>query len=267
MELTRNKRIVFLSGPSGTGKGPIIAGTRKFFPQINIGVVEVYKSFESRPDRKLRKSDNPQYFLPAAEIISFKEDSNWIVWDCRGTPQAISLNHVLEATKNSSVVYVEVFHAAAEAMKKNREFMECHGLNPVSVFVSPLSQEDILILKESSGEKNEERALTDFLTQLIMDKQIQRSHHLNTPVSPDFISEALIRAQHGYEELKDGHNYDGVLVVPDGEGGPTWGLRTDGVTFSRHPVSHAWKAMCKLAAIFRGEKPQFDEVWPSDLIP
>lgn len=244
-------RFVLLSGPSCVGKGPLISTIRAFHKKVKFGSVNVIKSFESRPGGKLRPTDNENDFFSADEIKSWQGNPRYIVGDCRGYPQAIDLDSVAAAREQNDVVFLEVYYTLGQQVREHKQLQDDHDLQTFSVFLSPVSKQEIEDLKKQGAN------LPQFLTELMMSNQLARGRFMGDPLTPDFIRKSLARAQDTYDELSTAHLFSGVLVNHDAEGSPNWCSSPEGEFFAK-PIGDAGRVTERFAAILRGGTPEFD---------
>lgn len=251
-------RLVILSGPSCVGKGPLLDSINAFHPEIQYDLVRVIKSLESRPNGKLRPDDNPNDFKTAEEIKNLGRkylfDSGYILGDCRGLPQAISTDEIINT--EADLLFVELYHTIGSQLKGSSYLKD---INVSSVFLSPLSMEEI-------GELKKSRNLESYIASLMAHKLVSRSMFQNKDVfSQAVIDDNLTRAADAYSELQDACNYIHVLVNHDGEGHPNWNRQLNGI-FSAPPIGEAYNVMESFAQILKTGDSKSAEHWQPGLI-
>lgn len=269
--LQGNTRLVVLAGPSGTGKGPLYAAAMAYYPELNdaVGAVSMIKSIESRPGGILRPLDKREDFLPASEIRSFSDNSQYFVGECRGLPQAVSMERLDRAAEGKRVVFLEAYYTIALSFLENRERLIAHGLTPTTIFLSPISLKNILHIKKTSV--NFRNVITQIINKLVLGKQLARAvaiGQVGQALTPDFVMQGFSRAQDAIHELSSAYLFDHVIVCPHGEGDINWmENRESNLGFDCKPLGQAGMAVDSLAAVLHGVLglAQFDDTWPSDL--
>jgi guanylate kinase len=252
-------RLVLLSGPSCVGKGPLVAAIDEFFPDIHYNGVPVIKSKESR-DGKPRPDevdiwDNPAYFRTAEEILALGPP-RYLVGDCRGHPQAIDLDKI--ASAETDLVLLEVYHTIGAQLSRLEDAL--YGVDKVSVFLSPLSEQEIRRVRNSGID------LTEGISNLMMRKLEQRSQFQGKSMLDEkVISDNARRAATAYSELQNAHRYTHVLVNHWGEGNPNWNRTPDG-RFESIPEGPALFVVEAFAQILRTGRSDYAEYWKPDTI-
>ena len=129
-------------------------------------------------------------------------------------------------------------------------------INKLSVFMSPISKEEILFLK-SQGKNI---LLPDLVTDIMRRKLLRRTRRHKTELGQKDLENIETRASSAYQELKEAHRFDYVIPNHDGEDSENW------ETFY-YPIGDARKALEAFVAIIKGEKSTLAEQWEADLIP
>ncbi len=233
--------LLIVSGPSCTGKGPLIDAVQRYNDDISFNSINVIKSLESRPDG-LRESDDPDYFMSSDQIRSLGDD--YVVGECRGIPQAVKLDDLYS---QDGLMLLEAYHTlGADVYTAVRQ--RCYDIETRSVFLSPLSMEET---------KRDD--LESYLTGILMDKQMKRSIKGGRDIfSGNVIEDQVSRAMDAYSELKNAHKYSHVIVNHDGEGHPNW---------DQDPlVGDAARAVSILAEIVQNGYTDNSEHWTADSI-
>ena len=252
-------RLVLLSGPSCTGKGPLIRAVEKFYPNIKFHKSSVIKSLESRPGGKLRPDDNPEDFRAAGEIKNWAGNPKYIVGSCRGLPQAVNLDCIQKASENTRLLYLEAYYSLGQQVRDSNYLKGLPGLEITTIFLSPLSKDEIEALQTAGID------ISPFLTNLMMNKLLTRARVMGKKLSDDFINDCFSRAWNTYNELNKAYFFTGVLVNHDGEGSANWHYDPIQKDFSGRPEGDAARTLESFAAILAEEEPKFDEKWPPDL--
>ncbi len=243
------KRCVILSGPSGVGKGPLVASLNRFHPEIRYEQIPVIKSKESRPQGPRPEEtpffDNPDYFLETNEILHLADDPQYLVGYCRGLPQAIDINKIQNTRDN--LLFVELYHTIGAKLVKSKHLT---GVNVVSIFLSPLGRQEIQDLK-SSGVN-----IGQYLCQIMLHKQLVRGRYLENIDLED----ALYSSRDSFSELPSACIYSHVIVNHDGEGSPNWN-RLPGGEFIARPEGDAGRSLSALEQIIKNSAAVNAETW------
>lgn len=253
------KRLVILSGPACVGKGPMKAAIDMFFPEIHYSDIPVIKSKESRPNGPRPGEEeqwkDPDFFRAAKDINILKTNARYLVGDCRGFPQALDLNKVKQ--NDAEVIFIEVYHTLGSKLKESG-YLE--GIDVTSVFVSPISELDILDLKWCGVN------LSQYLTDLMFAKLIARSRFMNETLTQKTINDIITRAKDVNAELANAYKYSLVIVNRDGEGSTNWN-RSPSSTFISKPEGDAMRATNALAAVLKGNlSTPHTEVWNENVM-
>ncbi|MFA6291030.1 MAG: hypothetical protein WC637_04570 [Victivallales bacterium] len=135
-------RLVILSGPSCVGKSPLSKAIAKFHPELRetLQPLVLYNSRSARPG----EVDGVDYhFRSRSQVDSLKGRGHFAVMDVRGDLQALDLQE-LSASLAKGNVFFEGNPFVGRALQTRPELS---GVNRLSVFMSPLSREEILFLK------------------------------------------------------------------------------------------------------------------------
>jgi len=236
------KKLILISGPSCVGKGPLLASLKKYYPEMPFSDIPVIRSHGSRngkprDDYEKNQWNNREFFMPDAEFASLGED--FLIGDCRGYPQAINLRKITDA--DEELLILEVYHTFGEQLKK-RKAQVLESINAVSVFISPISLDEIDILKKCKVN------VDSYIFDMMLNKQMRRAEFLNDIVSEKEVSSFIARAYDAPDEIRGICHYDRVVVCHAGEGHIDWNRNPDG-SFSFRPIGSAGKALHDLASI------------------
>src|SRR5260221_12432851 len=158
-------RLIILSGPSCFGKGPLHAAFSKFYPELAAGLrkLVLYNCRAPRPG----EIDGKDYrFRSREEIQQFRQQENFIVLDVRGDLQAVDMSDL-----DRGLAEGDLFFEGNPFI--GRKLLEMAGskVTLLSVFLAPISREEILFLQAP------ERSVTlpDFLTDVMRRKLLRRT--------------------------------------------------------------------------------------------
>ena len=142
MKETRQHRLIILAGPSCAGKSPLVKALGLFYPGLKkpLQPLVLYNSRNARPG----EMDGVDYhFRSRDEIEKLKRDDHFVVLDVRGDLQAVDLQRLSDDLERGSVFF--------EGNPFIGRLLQTHSglkrISRLSVFMSPLSGEEILFLK------------------------------------------------------------------------------------------------------------------------
>src|SRR5262245_36609523 len=138
----RKGRLVILSGPSCVGKSPLVKALAKFYPELKktLQPLVLYNSRAARPG----EVDGVDYhFRSREQVEKLKAKDQFVVMDVRGDLQALDLQELSESLAKSDVLF-EGNPFVGRTLQTSAALAE---INRLSVFMSPLSHDEILFLK------------------------------------------------------------------------------------------------------------------------
>jgi guanylate kinase len=125
----------------------------------------------------------------------------------------------------------------------------------LSVFLSPLSREEILFLRDERHV-----SLPDLVVDVMRRKLIRRGQRQKRDLSIKDLEEIERRAGSAYRELREAHHFEYVIPNHDGEDSDNWEA-------FYYPLGEARRAFLAVVALLRGEGPKGVEKWEKDLLP
>ena len=247
------RRLITLSGPSGVGKGPLVAALNTYHPDIRYEAIPIIKSKESRPGGprpdELAQWDNPAYFRPKVDILALTSDRRYLVGMCRGLPQALDLGQIEDS--DASVLFAEVHHSIGAQL---RECGSLKGLDIVTLFLSPLGRQEMVDLRRAEVD------VVDYLSKVMLHKLMVRAQFQGQTLGASIIADMATRARESPEELRSASHYTHVIVNHDGEGNPNWHRSPEG-RFCSPPEGDAARALSSVGNIFRARQDDRAEHW------
>jgi guanylate kinase len=130
------------------------------------------------------------------------------------------------------------------------------GVNRLSIFVSPLSQEEIAFLK--APERN--LSLPELVTDIMRRKLLRRTRRQKGELSAADLKDIETRASSAYRELQLAWSFQHVIPNHDGEDSDHWEA-------FYYPIGDARKTLAAFAALLKGEAAAEVEKWEEDLLP
>jgi len=242
-------RFVILSGPSCVGKGPLHTAFGKFYPEqaAKLSKLVLYNCRSPRPG----ETDGKDYqFRSRKEIEEFRNKADFIVLDVRGDLQAVDLNEV-----NRGLAGGDLFYEGNPFI--GRKLLEAFASKAslLSIFLAPLSREEILFL-QSPGQN---LSLWDFLTDVMRRKLLRRTQRQKSILSLKDLENIERRASSAYTELKEAWHFDYIIPNHDGEDSENWDA-------FYYPVGDARKTLLAFADLLSGKVAPLAEKWEEGLL-
>jgi guanylate kinase len=246
-----NGRLVVFSGPSCVGKSPLAKALARLHPELHRSLqpLVLYNSRSARPG-ELDGVD--YYFRPRQEIEKLTGKDGFVVMDVRGDLQALDLNELKQSLVNGDVLFEGnpfvglVLLTHASLAKVNR----------LSMFMSPISRDEILFLKSATPGVS----LPDLVTDVMRRKLLRRTRRQKGELSLKDLENIERRASSAYKELQDAHHFRHVIPNHDGEDSENWDA-------FYYPLGDARIALQAFVSLLRGETPVGTESWEEDLVP
>ncbi|MBW2407604.1 MAG: hypothetical protein JRF17_09565, partial [Deltaproteobacteria bacterium] len=136
------------------------------------------------------------------------------------------------------------------------ELKELQEIPTLKLFLSPLSQEEIVFLKDPQQRTDLEKLLPDIMRR----KLLRRTKRQKINLSLKDLENIEQRVASAIVELREAWKFDYVIPTHDGEDSEHWDA-------FYYPIGDARKALLAFAALLRGETPPGVERWEKDLVP
>lgn len=233
------------------GKGPLRAALTKFYPQVadRLTKIVLYDSRAPRPG----EVDGVDYHFRRREFIEgLRGREGFAVFETRGDLQALD-GRELESKLTASDVIFEGNPFIGSGLL---DFVHEHGTPALSVFLSPLSREEVLEF-ESSGRNI---SLPGLLTEMMRRKLLRRTARQKGVPSLKDLENIEVRAAGAYGELQQAWRFDHVIPNHDGEDSDNWDA-------FYYPVGDARKALQAFVALLEDKPAPHAEKWEPDLVP
>ena len=244
-----NGRLVILSGPSCVGKSPLAKALAKFYPELrkSLQPLVLYNSREPRPG----EMDGVDYhFRSREQIENLKAKEHFLVMDVRGDLQALNLEE-LSGSLAKGNVFFEGNPFVGRALQTSLALAE---INRLSVFMSPLSQDEIIFLKAKPGV-----SLPDLITDVMRRKLLRRTRRQKGELSLKDLENIEKRAASAYGEVTEAHYFQYVIPNHDGEDSENWDA-------FYYPLGDARKVLLAFVSLLAGEMSPGVEHWAEDLL-
>jgi len=247
--MIKNK-LVILSGPSCVGKSPLVKTLAKVYPEIRQSLQKLLL-YNDRQPRPGEKDGIDYYFSTTEQLESYKDNPDFIFMNVRGDLQALDLNELVSILSKSNALF-EGNPYVAKAMMDHPELLSFPKLG---VFLSPLSREEILELKDPS--KN--IVLPKLLAEIMRRKQLRRKTKQKAEISLNDLEDIERRVKSAYEELSMAWQFNYVIPNHDGEDSDNWDM-------FYWPVGDARKTLLAFKDILEGKVPAIAEKWDEGLL-
>lgn len=245
----RNGRLVILSGPSCVGKSPLARALGKFYPELRktLQPLVLYNSRAARPG----EIDGADYhFRSREQVDNLKVKEHFVVMDVRGDLQALDLQE-LSVSLTGGDVFFEGNPFVGRALQTSPALAE---VNRLSVFMSPLTRDEILFLKAQPGV-----SLPEVITDVMRRKLLRRTRRQKSELSLRDLEEIERRASSAYRELQEAHYFQYVIPNHDGEDSENWDA-------FYYPLGSARVALLAFVSMLEGKIPAVVERWEEKLV-
>ncbi|MGA8216129.1 MAG: hypothetical protein WB799_21240 [Candidatus Sulfotelmatobacter sp.] len=244
-------RLVILSGPSCVGKSPLYKALGKFYPELHdqFHKLVLVNSRAPRPGER----DGVDYrFRTRAQVNALRADDRYAVLEARNDLQALDVVE-LESLLRTGDVFFEGNPFVGRALQSHPSLVR---VNRLSIFISPLSKEEITYLK--APERNV--SLQELLTDAMRRKLLRRTRRQKGELSAADLEDIEMRASSAYRELQEAWHFEYVIPNHDGEDSDNWEA-------FYYLLGDARKTLEAFAALLTGLAPPGVEQWEEDLLP
>ncbi|MGA9392908.1 MAG: hypothetical protein WBV69_20935 [Candidatus Sulfotelmatobacter sp.] len=251
MSSDKTGRLVILSGPSCVGKSPLYKSFARFYPELHDKLHKLVL-VNSRTPRPGEVDGVDYHFRMRAQVEALRSDPRYVVVEARDDLQALSLKE-LESLLQQSDVFFEGNPYVGQTLQTHSRLAVVKRL---SIFVAPLSKEEIFYLK--APERN--LSLQDFLTDVMRRKLLRRTRRQKGDLSAKDLEDVETRASRAYLELQEAWQFQHVIPNHDGEDSDHWEA-------FYYPIGDARKTLDIFVGVLRGSVPPGVEEWEQDLLP
>src|SRR5580700_740681 len=242
-------RLIILSGPSCVGKGPLHMAFNKFYPE-QAAKLQKLVLYNCRSPRPGELDGKDYYFRSREEIERLREKQNFIVLDVRGDLQAVDLEDIERRLATADLFFEGNPFVGQKLLE---EFASMDSL--LSIFLTPLSREEILFLRSQEPGLS----LADFLTDVMRRKLLRRTKRQKNILSLKDLENIERRAASAYSELKEAWHFEHVVPNHDGEDSENWNA-------FYYPVGDARKTLFAFAQLVNGKVPPLVEKWDEQFL-
>jgi guanylate kinase len=243
------RRLVILSGPSCVGKSPLKKALATFHPQVWNRLTKLVL-FNSRAPRPGEVNGEDYHFRTRNQIEALKADPRYAVLDVRGDLQALNVEE-LRALLDRSDPFFEGNAFVGRLLQTHPLLAD---VNRLSVFLSPLSKDEIVSLKAPERHIS----LQTFVTDVMRRKLLRRTRRQKGELSLKDLENIETRASSAYHELKEAWHFQYVIPNHDGEDSDNWEA-------FYYVIGEARTALRAFVALLEGVVPPGVEKWEEDL--
>ncbi|MGD0469757.1 MAG: hypothetical protein ABSA54_15365 [Terriglobales bacterium] len=244
-------RLVILSGPSCVGKSPLYKSLGKFYPELQTQLQKLVL-VNSRAPRPGELDGVDYRFRTRAQVDALRTDNRYAVLEVRDDIQALDVQE-LESLLRRGDVFFEGSPIVGRALQKHPRLA---GVNRLSIFLSPLSKEEIAYLK--APERNV--SLQELLRDIMRRKLLRRTRRQKGELSAKDLENVETRASSSYRELQEAWHFQYVIPNHDGEDSDNWEA-------FYYLIGDARKTLDAFVALLKGLVPPGVEKWEEDLLP
>ncbi|MBF0384157.1 MAG: hypothetical protein HQL69_24355 [Magnetococcales bacterium] len=245
-------KFVVLTGPSCIGKGPMYAALQRFFPDITAKFrkLVLYNDRESRPGEE---DGVDFYFRPREEIERLRGCDGYVVAEVRNDIQALEIAQIRRILEAGNTPFYE---GNLYILAKLREAGVFEEFPSISVFLSPLSKEEILYFKSRQNRVDIPGLVADIQRR----KLLHRTQKQKGILSLKDLQDIERRCKSAYVEMAEAWKFQHVIHLHDGEGNDNWDA-------FYYPIGNARKALFTFAGLLQGKQSSgVDGEWSKDLI-
>jgi guanylate kinase len=243
-------RLVILSGPSCVGKSPLDRALARFHPELHqrLHKLVLCNSREPRPGER----DGVDYhFRTRAQIDALRSDKNFAVLDVRGDLQALELP-ALTALLGGGDAFFEGNPFMGRLLRTHPALAQVRRL---SVFLAPLSKDEIVFLKDPARSLS----LPELVTDVMRRKLLRRTRRQKGELSLKDLENIERRAGSAFSELQDAVHFEWVIPNHDGEDSDNWDA-------FYYPLGDARRALLAFVDLLEGRIPACAEKWEPGLL-
>ena len=242
-------KLVILSGPSCVGKSPLDRAMERFYPELsdNLQHIVLYNSRAPRPG----EIDGVDYhFRKREQIKALEKEERYVVMDVRGDLQALDIQELRQQLEKGDVFF-EGNPFVGRTLQTHESLKD---INRLSVFMSPLSREEIKQIKSE-----ESADLKKIVTDIMRRKLLRRTRKQKGEMSLKDLENIEQRAGSAYRELQDAHYFEYIIPNHDGEDSENW----DAFYYT---IGDARKSLMAFVNLLKGVSTEVPEKWEEDLI-
>lgn len=244
-------RLVILCGPSCVGKTPIYRALARFYPELHARLPKLVL-YNSRGPRPGEVDGVDYHFRTREQIEALRSEKRYALIEVRSDLQAMDVEELKSLLRRGDMLFEGSPKVGLELMR--------HALlasvEKLSVFVSPLSMEEIEYLK--APERNV--ALAEFVADVMRRKLLRRTTRQKQYLSLKDLEDIERRAGSAYREMQEAWRFQHVIVNHDGEDSDNWEA-------FYYLIGDARRTVTAFAALLEGSVLGGMERWDEGLLP
>lgn len=243
-------RLVILSGPSCMGKSLLYTSLGKFYPELH-NQFQKLVLVNSRGPRPGETDGVDYHFRTRAQVEALRADHRYAVLEARTDLQALDIDE-LESLLRCRNVFFEGNPYMARALQTHPRLA---SVNRLSVFLSPLSKEEVEYLSKPERNVSFEELLTD----IMRCKLLRRTRRQKGELSAADLENIETRASSAYRELQTAWHFQYVIPNHDGEDSDNWEA-------FYYPIGDARKTLHAFVGLLQDRVEAGVEKWDKDLL-
>jgi guanylate kinase len=208
--------------------------------------------FNSRTPRPGEIDGEDYHFRTRAQVDTLKADRRFAVLDVRGDLQALDIDQLKSLLERGDAFF--------EGNPFVGRLLQTHSLladvNRLSIFLSPLSKDEIVYL--TAPERH--IRLPEFVTDVMRRKLLRRTRRQKGEPSLRDLENIETRASSAYGELQEARHFQYVIPNHDGEDSDNWDA-------FYHPLGDARQSLEAVVALLDGRVTARAEQWDDRLLP
>jgi guanylate kinase len=208
--------------------------------------------YDSRPPRPGEVDGVDFHFRTREHIEGLRGKESFTVFEVRADLQALDTRELQQKLAASDVYFDGNPYIASGLL----DFIERHGTPYLSVFLSPVSRDEVLEFRAPERSIS----LSDLVTDMIRRKLLRRTTRQKGILSRKDLENIEVRAASAYGELKQAWRFTHVIPNHDGEDSDNWDA-------FYYPLGDARKALLAFAELIEGKESAHVEKWEQDLVP
>ena len=243
-------RLVILSGPSCVGKSPLDRALARIYPKLHqrLPKLVLYNSRDPRPGEK----DGADYhFRTRLQIEAMRAEHRFAVLDVRGDLQALDLPELASMLEHGNAFF-EGNPFVGRLLQTHPALAQVRRL---SVFLAPLSKDEIMFLKDPARSIS----LPDLVTDVMRRKLLRRTRRQQGELSLKDLENIERRAGSAFRELQEAVHFEWVIPNHDGEDSDNWDA-------FYYPLGDARRALLAFADLLEDRIPACAEKWDASLV-
>jgi len=247
----KSGRLVILTGPSCVGKSPLYNSLGKFYPDLRNQFHKVVL-FNSRDPRPGEVDGVDYHFRTRLQVEALRANARYAVLEARSDLQALDVEELESLLRRGDVLF-EGNPYLGRALQTHPRLA---NVSRLSIFLSPLSKDEITYL--SKPERN--ISLKELLTDIMRRKLLRRTRRQKGELSAPDLKNIETRASSAYRELQAAWQFQYVIPNHDGEDSDHWDA-------FYYLLGDARKTLDAFVGLLQGQVRPVVEKWDEDLLP